>query len=212
MKTPQEQLNNLSDIRNLMERSSRFLSLSGQSGISAGVIALIGAAIAYFFLGYNEKSFDWLNSYGHPLYQNSQSMLYLLLLDALITLTLAILFGIYFTTRRTRKKDLPLWDHAVKMFLVNLSVPLFTGGFFCLILVWKGLVFLIAPVSLVFYGLSLFGASKFTHNEIRYLGFFEIVLGLLGCLWIRYGLIFWTIGFGVLHIVYGSVMYYRYER
>jgi hypothetical protein len=212
MKSPQEQLNNLSDIRNLMERSSRFLSLSGLSGISAGFIALVGAAIAYYFLGYNEKSFDWATIYSHAPYQDSQSMLYLLLLDGLITLSLAILFGIYFTTRQTRKKGLPLWDHAVKMFLVNLSVPLFTGGFFCLILVWKGLILLIAPVSLLFYGLALYGAGKFTHSEIRYLGFFEIALGLLGCLWIRYGLIFWTIGFGVLHIIYGSVMYYRYER
>lgn len=44
----EEQLQQLSEIRLLMERSSRFISLSGLSGVGAGVSALIGSAIAYW--------------------------------------------------------------------------------------------------------------------------------------------------------------------
>ena len=45
-----EHLETLSEIRSLMERSSRFISLSGLSGVAAGVFALMGAAMVYVYL------------------------------------------------------------------------------------------------------------------------------------------------------------------
>ena len=45
--TKEEQLQNLAEIRSLMERSSRFISLSGLSGVGAGVCALVGSAAAH---------------------------------------------------------------------------------------------------------------------------------------------------------------------
>jgi hypothetical protein len=65
---------------------------------------------------------------------------------------------------------------------------------------------------LIFYGLSLVNAGKFTFSEIHYLGLTEIVLGILAGIFINHGLLFWTLGFGLMHIVYGTVMYYRHER
>ena len=71
---------------------------------------------------------------------------------------------------------------------------------------------LVAPTTLLFYGLALYNAGKYTLDEIRYLGVSEIILGLLGCIFIGYGLMFWALGFGVLHIVYGFMMWWKYER
>jgi hypothetical protein len=210
METSQEQLNSLSDIKRLMERSSRFMSLSGLSGISAGIIALAGAAYAFFVIGYNQHFLSKEIIYGQG--PSRCTDIAILLIDGLITLFLAVAFGIYFTTRRTKKKDLPIWDSTIRRFLINISVPLVTGGLFCLVLVSRGLIYLIAPVTLIFYGLALYNASKFTLTEIKYLGIIQISLGLIGCIWVGYGLILWAIGFGVLHIIYGSMMYFKYER
>jgi hypothetical protein len=212
MNSHQEQIQNLSEIRNLMERSSRFLSLSGLSGIFAGLIALIGASVAFFYLDYDERYFNIHQYFIDKLYDHRQSGIGFLMADALIILLLALSSGIYFTTRKARKNNLKVWDSTTKRLLVNVLIPLSSGGIFCLALLYNGVFFLVAPATLVFYGLALIHASKYTLPDVRILGISEVVTGLVASFFVGYGLLFWAFGFGVLHILYGSIMYYRYER
>ena len=200
-----QHLQDLIEIRSMMERSSRFISLSGLSGISAGVFALIGAYIAYVRI-LDDSTGEYLN-----LLDNAP-LLRFIVIDGIIVLTFSLIFAFYFTARQTRKKGLKLWDNTSKRLFVNLAVPLVAGGFFCLILLQQA-PHLIDCATLVFYGLALVNGSKYTLDDIRYLGYIEITLGLACGLmneW-RVGLLFWAIGFGVLHIVYGIVMYRKYE-
>ena len=201
----------IDEIRNLMERSSRFISLSGLSGISAGIVALIGALFSFFYLELDVRYFDIDRYFNDKLYRIFPAKYYILLLDAAIILILALAFTIFFTTRKAQRKGLKVWTHATRLMLYNLSVPLLAGGIFCIILLYYNLIFLVAPATLIFYGLALLNASKYTLPEIQWLGISEILLGLIASVWVGYGLIFWTIGFGLLHILYGTIMYYRYE-
>lgn len=206
-----KQLNDLQEIRNLMEKSSRFLSLSGLSGVSAGIIALIGAGVAFFYFDFHTRYFNLNNYFITRSYFKWQSGIKFLLLDGFAVLVLALASGIYFTVRRARKKGYKIWDSTTKRLIVNLSIPLFAGGVFCLILLSYGIIFLVAPATLIFYGLALLNASKYTLPDIRYLGISEIMLGLTGSFFIGYGLLVWAIGFGILHIAYGSFMYWKYD-
>ena len=104
-----------------------------------------------------------------------------------------------------------VWDSTARRMVISLFVPLATGGIFCLILLYHHLVFLMAPSTLLFYGLALINASKYTLHEARVLGISEVILGLMAAWLVGYGLLFWAIGFGVLHIFYGLMMYFRYE-
>ncbi len=208
-----EHLETLSEIRSMMERSSRFISLSGLSGVAAGIIALAGAALVYLYLGI--QPFDQKRIY----YEFSRSatkwgMNYLtfFFLNASVVLVLAIASGIWFTTRKARKKGQKIWDSTSRRLLINMLIPLLAGGLFCLILVHHGLLGLVAPITLCFYGLALLNASKYTLDDIRYLGITEIALGLIAAYFMGYGLEFWAIGFGVMHILYGTCMYWKYER
>ncbi|HMI66070.1 MAG TPA: hypothetical protein VK517_08550, partial [Cyclobacteriaceae bacterium] len=70
---------------------------------------------------------------------------------------------------------------------------------------------IVAPSFLIFYGLALINASPNLYEEIRYLGYSEILLGLLCAVLPNYGLLFWAIGFGLFHILYGAVMYKKYD-
>jgi hypothetical protein len=135
-----------------------------------------------------------------------------LALDGLLVLLASILVSYYFTKRKADRKQQPLWGAYSRHMLVNLSVPLVTGGIFCLVLFYHGLIGLIAPATLVFYGLALMNAGRFSLEEISYLGLSEIILGLVCLIFLGYGLIFWALGFGVLHIVYGILMYVRHDR
>jgi hypothetical protein len=202
----------LDEIRNLMERSSRFLSLSGLSGVSAGIVALLGAAFAFFFFDFNVRYFDINRYFEEELFRILPGEVYAFIIDGVIMLTMAITLAIYFTTRRARKKGLKVWTQTTRLMLYALAIPLLAGGLFCAILLYYRLIFLIAPATLIFYGLALLNASKYTLSEIQWLGISEIILGLIACVMAGYGLIFWILGFGVLHIIYGMIMYYRYER
>ncbi len=211
MEKNQEPIQQLNEIRSLMERSSRFISLSGLSGVSAGIIALIGAAAAYFYLDFSWR-YTNIGSYLEAVKDDRFGSAYFFIItDALLVLILALTAGIYFTTRKARRKGLKVWDHVARRMLINLMIPLATGGLFCIILLYHRLVFLVAPATLIFYGLALINASKYTFHEIRVLGLSEIILGLVASWFIGYGLIFWAVGFGILHIFYGLMMYYRYE-
>jgi hypothetical protein len=212
MNSNQEQLQNLSEIRNLMERSSRFLSLSGLSGISAGLIALLGAGVAFFYLDYDERYFDINRYFIDNLSSRLQTDFGFLVADAIIILVLAIGSGIFFTTRKARRNKITVWDHTSKRLLVNVFIPLAAGGIFCLALLYNGVFFLVAPATLVFYGLALVNASKYTLPDVRILGLSEMITGLAASFLVGYGLLFWAFGFGLLHILYGAVMYYKYER
>lgn len=189
-----------------MEQNTKFLSLSGLSGISAGLVALLGAAAAWWKLG---QSTDYLTPLKR---QDYPELLAFLALDAVLVLVVALGLAAFFSVRMGRRNGIPIWNRTAQHVLLNLAVPLAAGGLFCLAMVLHGSAIWVAATMLLFYGLALLNASKYTQPEIRYLGYSEIGLGLLCAVWTGHGLIFWALGFGVLHIVYGAVMYYKYER
>lgn len=209
MKTEQEYIKDLSEIRLMMERSTKFLSLSGLSGIMAGIYALAGAYVAYHFF-YNESE----NAVYTSLLSRQEisgNVLSLILLGVLV-LVLAVGTAVFLSSRKAAKNNEELWNPAARRLVTNMAVPLFTGGIFILILISKGIFALIAPLTLIFYGIALFNASKFTFNELRYLGITQIVLGLISSWFIAYSLFFWAIGFGLMHIAYGIYMHQKYEK
>jgi len=219
----QQTLQTLQDIKRMMERSSRFISLSGLSGIAAGICALIGAWFAYnelesYYRKYNGGVRTRIGEYridiGGAGYsgENFEELKFRLLVIAAAVLAAALVSAFYFTWRKARHNKLPVWDLTAKRLTINTLIPLVSGGLFILAMYqyneWK----FIAPACLVFYGLALVNASKYTLTDVRYLGLFQILLGLISTQYREQGLFFWAAGFGVLHIIYGFVMWWKYEK
>ena len=189
----------------MMNKSSRFVSLSGPSGIVAGIIALIGAFAAHQLI-FRETAI-----LGFDRIFLSEEQLINLVLIGVVTLVTSILLIILLTTRETKKRNQPIWDQQTKRILINLAIPLFTGGFICLILLLQGFAGLLLPFTLVFYGLALVNVSKYTLHEMRSLGLIECFLGLLALVLIEYSLIIWSVGFGLVNIIYGFVVKTKYK-
>lgn len=200
-------LDDLAQIRSIMERSTKFLSLSSWAAIMAGIFALIGAGIAYRIIYYAPiVRYEALTErFFHP------DVLPLFLV-ALTVFVLAFASAVWFSYRKAKQAGQKLWTRSAIRVLVNFIIPLAAGGVFVLILYSRGYYSLLAASTLVFYGMALLNAGNFTFSDIRLLGISEILVGLLAALFPGKGLYFWAFGFGVLHIVYGIIMYWKYER
>jgi hypothetical protein len=198
----------IQDIRRLMNRSSRFLSLSGLSGIAAGAWALAGSYFAARMIG---SYYDEWNRHGYSDSSFGELRNNLLLLAASV-LALAMLSAFFFTWRRARQQDVSMWDRTARQLTINMMIPLATGGLLILAMLRVSDWHYVSSLCLIFYGIALVNGSKYTVNDIRYLGVLEIILGLLNTQYIGYGLYFWAVGFGILHIVYGFIMWWKNER
>lgn len=201
-------IKDITEIRSMMERSSKFLSLSGWAGIMAGIYALAGAWLAHTVLEFSPDEVV-VASYTGTDYANG---LYKLVLLAAVILVMAISTAIYLSGRKAARRNEKLWNATSRRLLANMAVPLVAGGLFILILITKGLIGLLAPLTLIFYGISLYIASKFSYDDLKVLGLANIALGLMGAWFIGYGLLFWSLGFGVGHIAYGIYVHYKYEK
>ncbi len=195
----------LKTIRKIMEGSSRFLSLSGLSGVFAGLTAIAGAVIAWLFILPGNPSLQWSD-----LDVSSGSGL-LLIIDVLIVLIAAISVSFIFSYRKSVRTNTKFWTPVSRRMLFNMVIPLATGALIVVVFIFSGDTVYVAPAMLVFYGLALVNAGKFTFGEIHYLGLLEILTGLVAFFFPGLGLYFWVAGFGFLHIFYGLVMYRKYE-
>ena len=219
----------LAAIRGLMERSSKFISLSGLSGILAGIYALIGAGVAYILIN-NTPSGTSIDIEGVRTHVNAAPFFNRHLIDysglvwnligiAITVLVASVVTAILLSNRQAKRKNQPMWGLVSRQLFFHMAVPLAAGGALIAILIFYRVnnishlyYSLVAPASLIFYGLALVSASNFTFTMVKYLGLCEIALGLIAACIPGYGLLFWALGFGVLHIIYGGMMYLKYDR
>lgn len=195
-------LKDIQDIKSMMAQSSQFISLSGLSGILAGIYALIGSYFAYYLIENDRSYFITLES----------TTFKLIVVIALMVLVFSIVTAYLLTIRKAKKVGEKVWNSTSKRLIINFCIPLLTGGIFTVLLLKNGYYGLIAPITLIFYGMACVNASKYTLRDVRYLGITQIILGLIATEFSGYGLYFWVLGFGICHILYGSIMHYKYDR
>lgn len=186
-------LQSVYEIKELMERSSKFVSLSGLTAILAGVYALVGAYIAAQILACEPS---W------------QDIVFL----ASVVLLLSIVTACVLSWWKSKKMGQKLFSKLTSRIAWNFSLPLLTGGLFCIALLVHGTYGLTSTVMLLFYGLSLVNVSKYTYSNVGWLGYAFLALGIIDSFVEGHGLLCWTIGFGGFHLLYGILFYLQYER
>lgn len=196
MSNSDKHLEDIAEIRQMMERSSRFISLSGWSGISAGVFALIGVFVARQLIPST----------------SIQTLEISLVALALSVLFMALGSALFFSHRKARKQGTKLWSPVSRRLLVNMAIPLLTGGIYSATLLMQDQSHLVAGITLIFYGLALVNAGRFINKEAVLLGIIQITLGIAATIWHSSGLWYWGMGFGLFHIAYGITLHYKYDR
>jgi hypothetical protein len=206
MKNHEEQLAAIQEMRNMMDQATRFKSISGLSGMVAGLLTFLCLYVLYLVTGISPFQSE-------ALVQLWQSPNQLLVVSGFICLFLTCLgLGIFMAWRNARQKGKHIWDPAARQLALSLAIPVLVGGIFSILLIRIGFVTFVAPVTLLFYGLGLWGASKFTLESVRTAGILFLVLGLGATYYWNYGLLIWALGFGLVHVIYGFIIYIKYER
>lgn len=193
-------LKDISEIKNLMNKSSQFISLSGLSGAFAGIYAIIGAA--YFYIttrsikisDFETKDID-------------KATIIFILFVILSTLTTII-----FTSIRAKSLDEKSWDVKTKNLVQAFFTPILIGLVFVLILYFNNEYNYLLALLLVFYGIGLLNAGFTTNNLVKPLGYIQVTFGLICAIKYDYTFWFFAIGFGIVHLVYGSIVYFKIDK
>jgi hypothetical protein len=207
--------NDLGLIKDLMEKSSKFSNISGIAVLFTGFFALIGATFIYFDIGFSVS--DVHISYNQLISQNGKPDVLNIKLKLLISIASLILVAslttLYITARnKSGNEGIPLFNSSFSRTLKSLFIPLFSGGVFCVFLLYHQMFGLVAPATLIFYGLGLISCSKYSYYELEFLGYFELVLGFIASYFMGTGLLFWIIGFGIAHILFGYYIHVKYDK
>jgi hypothetical protein len=206
MEKHEEQLAAIQEMRNLMDRASRFRSISGLSAMVAGLLAILCVVFVSQLTDVQlTESASFERMLGTKFATEVQ-------LSFLVLLLISICFGIYLAARNAQATGQAAWDSVAKRLALHLAIPLVTGGVFSMLLAQLGLLGLIPASTLLFYGLALVNASHYTLDAVRLLGLVEIGLGLLATAIVPFGLVFWLTGFGLMHVGFGLYIYLKYER
>ena len=190
-------LNTLHEIKELMEKSSRFQAISGWSILIVGLLASVVSAGAWLLLLPHEgmsMGGMLINSPYRTLIASSVAL-------ALLVVSFAVVcFGSYRMMKRQGGFE---FGRTIRRPLFHFAVPMVVGGLLCLAMLMQGHYGLTSTFMLVFYGLALLNASHYTSRSIALLGYCELVLGVVDCFVVSHAILFWFLGFGLLHIVFG---------
>ena len=204
-----EVFNTINEIRNMMEKSSKILTLSGISAIFVGVYACIAAAVAYYIIGGTCCFFGEIPA----LHLSRPDKLWLLALIAVFLIILCLATVFLFSYRKAKRNNKRfVFDLTARRLLWYFFLPLVVGGVLCLVFIMQGNYEPIVAFMLIFYGTALINVSGYTYSNTRYLGYAEILLGFVNCFMEAHHLLCWTLGFGVFHIIYGILFYLKYDR
>ena len=195
-------LKDISEIKNMMNKSSRFNSLSGISGIATGIYAIIGSLIGYQYVTKNNIEISNLDRFHFSL----------LFADLVLIIFLSLITSLIITRRKVKVDGISSGSILTKKMLSNFLIILIPSTIYVLILILNHDFVGAGSLMLFFYGASLINASHNTLEEIKTLGLIEIVLGILIILIPAFAFWIWLIGAGIIHVIFGLYMYFKHEN
>lgn len=201
----------LDDIREMMSKSSRFQAISGWSIIVIGLLAGIASLMAAAVIGVADVPFfDNLQRYSTL---NTPLKIRIAALIALILFTVCLLIVFVFASVKSKRHNLPFsFDKRMRQMLLDFFIPLIAGGLFSMAMVMQQHYGLTSSIMLMFYGLALINCSHYTYPILRWLGYTELVIGIIDCFTMSHALLFWFLGFSVAHILFGIIYVLMFDR
>jgi len=196
-------LEDISQIKNLMAESSKFLVFTtGLSGLFSGLFAIAGITYIYFLAEGKVNDIQ-------ELVTNYKSTIAIVLV---VTLAFSTLITFLLTKRNAKSNGQNPWNPIAKKMVFNFYSVGILGGIYVLILFFQEKYEFIVELMLIFYGMALLNGSKYTFDQVKFLAYIQIALGLICSLYPTHDFWFWIVGFGFVNLIYGGIMYFGYGK
>jgi len=205
----QKHLENLSELKSILSKNTRFLSFSGLSGVIAGITALAGE---YLFYNLYLATFSSSSNYADVRNLADMKLFYSALLIALSIIGISVIVGVILARKKIRMQGSTVNRDLLKNTLIHILVPILVGGAICFVASFTDHFIYIPAFLLIFYGLGLFNGSRFSFDDLKIVGLVFMGLGLITYAYPNLSMWTWGLGFGVGHILYGLRVYFVHDR
>jgi hypothetical protein len=181
-------IDNLRYIRETMERASAFTAVPGWGQVAIGVTAIVATLVA----ARQATPRAWLGVW---------------VAESIISLLIA---G-WLMDRKARKLGVPLFSGPGRKMAFSLSPPMLVGALLTVALFRAGLFGVIPAMWLLLYGTGVVTGGMFSVGVVPVMGLCFMLLGAVG-LFVPASMENWlmALGFGGLHIVFGSIIARKY--
>jgi hypothetical protein len=181
-------MDNLSFIRQTMERATAFTAVPGWGGVGMGVLALAAAAVAETRITRTEWLVTWL-----------------------ATSALGLTLGGWTMASKARRAGTTVFSYSGRRFVLSYVPPLLVGALLTGVLVRAGLWSALPGTWLLLYGTGVVTGGAFSVRVVPLMGLCFMVLGAAALFSpASWGNILMAAGFGLLHIVFGLIIARRY--
>lgn len=189
--SPFEAEENLRVIRELMERSTKYSTFSGPSGILAGAASIVGCVVTHSLATRPPGS----DSFRIPF---------------LITWSMVILFAIgadfLLMKRRAARVGKRIVSRLGKQMVFAAGPGLGTGVLLTLYLLQHNMLTNVYPFWMLSYGIAVCAVGQFSQREVKALGVAFLLAGTLTLLMPGWGLPLMALSFGGFHIIYALLI------
>jgi hypothetical protein len=181
-------MDNLSFIRQTMERATAFTAVPGWGGVGMGVLALAAAGVAETRLTPTEWLVTWL-----------------------VTSALGLTLGGWTMAAKARRAGTTVFSYSGRRFVLSYVPPLLVGALLTGVLVRAGLWTALPGTWLLLYGTGVVTGGAFSVRVVPLMGLCFMVLGAVALFGpAAWGNLLMAAGFGALHIVFGLIIARRY--
>jgi len=181
-------MDNLSFIRQTMERATAFTAVPGWGGVAMGVLALAAALVADTRPSAAEWAATWL-----------------------VTSALALTLGGWTMAAKARRAGTTVFSYSGRRFVLSYLPPLAVGALLSGVLVRAGLYEALPGTWLLLYGTGVVTGGAFSVRVVPLMGLCFMGLGVVALFGpAGWGNVLMAAGFGVLHIVFGLIIARRY--
>ena len=181
-------MDNLTFIRQTMERATAFTAVPGWGGVGMGVLALAAATVAETRITRTEWLITWL-----------------------ATSALGLTLGGWTMASKARRAGTTVFSYSGRRFVLSYVPPLLVGALLTGVLVRAGLWSALPGTWLLLYGTGVVTGGAFSVRVVPLMGLCFMVLGAAALFSpASWGNLLMAAGFGLLHIVFGLIIARRY--
>jgi len=180
-------MDNLKYIRQTLERAGEFTAVPGKGGVLMGLVAVLAAQVAKRQPGAS----GWLTIW-------------------MLAAVIAMSIGLAGATLKSRRFQMPLFSGPGRKFIAGFAPGILAGAVLTAVLYRAGVPGFLPGVWLLLYGAAVLAGGSASVRVVPMMGACFMFAGTVALLLPGWNDVLLPVGFGGLHLIFGTVIWTKY--